>query len=251
MEWSQIGASMILADLRTLKILLELWDDPRLEEQQRVLEDIQSLWSENSGDSITLPSCKKKSQEYPNVTENGAIETFVHRVTEDISKSHTTQQGISINQARFILTFNENDKDIRSIIHKHWDILSKDPAVGKLVTPRPLFCYRRNTSIGDMITHSHFQKHLKAACCKTPGSFRCGACEQCHFIKTSNKFGRDSSNYEMHHYICCNTTHIVYLFTCHCGSMHGIDRLHGDIRGNDLDNKLLQLETTWIFKLNT
>ncbi|OCT57247.1 hypothetical protein XELAEV_18003757mg [Xenopus laevis] len=30
----------------------------------------------------------------------------------------------------------------------------------------------------------------------------------------------------------------------------GIDRLHGDIRGGDLDNKL-QLETSWIFRLNT
>ncbi|OCT97452.1 hypothetical protein XELAEV_18009676mg [Xenopus laevis] len=148
-----------------------------------------------------------------------------------------------------------------------------------------------------MITHSHLQKYSKAACCKMPGSFRCGAFEQCHLIKISNHFGRDGSNYKMYHYTCCTTTHVVYLFTCHCGSMYVgktkrplkiriykhmrdikncnllsaitkhifcvhngsytgsyfqvIDRLHGDIRGGDLDNKRLQLETTWIFRLNT
>ncbi|OCT97375.1 hypothetical protein XELAEV_18009597mg [Xenopus laevis] len=60
-------------------------------------------------------------------------------------------------QTRLILTFNDNDRDVRSVIHKHWDILSKDPTLGQLVSPRPLITYRRNTSIGDLLTHSHYQ----------------------------------------------------------------------------------------------
>ncbi|OCT82679.1 hypothetical protein XELAEV_18025209mg [Xenopus laevis] len=99
-------------------------------------------------------------------------------------KEGSSHQG----QTRLILTYNDNDRDIRSIIHKHWDILSKDSALSNLVPPRPLFMYKRNTSIGDMLTQSHFQKHTRKTCCRTPGSFRCGSCEQCRFIKLSNTF---------------------------------------------------------------
>ncbi|OCT82610.1 hypothetical protein XELAEV_18025139mg, partial [Xenopus laevis] len=197
---------------------------------------------------------------------------------------------------RLVLTYNTNDNEIRSSIHKHWNILAKDPVVGKLVSPYPQFSYRRNTSIGDSLTRSHFQPQSRTTCCKTLGSYKCGACEQCQYIKVSTSFGNGRVNYDMYHYTCCTTTHVIYLFTCHCGSkyvgktkrpfrrriyehmrdirncnllsaiakhivcMHnghyagsyfqGIDRLHGDIRGGDLDNKLLQLETTWIFRLN-
>ncbi|OCT78674.1 hypothetical protein XELAEV_18029760mg [Xenopus laevis] len=198
---------------------------------------------------------------------------------------------------RLIFTYNDNDEDVRSVIHKHWDILSKDPTMGQLVSPRPLITYKRNNSIGDLLTKSHFRRGGRNVCCKSPGTFRCGACEQCQFVKISDKFGGDHSNFKMYHYISCTTTCVVYLFTCHCGSMYvgktkrplkrriyehirdigncnlmssiakhiycshngyysvcyfqGVDRLHGDIRGGDLDNKLLQLETTWIFRLNT
>ncbi|OCT96688.1 hypothetical protein XELAEV_18008899mg [Xenopus laevis] len=202
-----------------------------------------------------------------------------------------TNQG----QTRLILTFNNNDRDVRSVIHKHWDTLTRDPALGRLVSPHPLITYKRNTSIGDLLTHSHYQRGSKRICCKIPGNFRCGACEQCQFLKMSSTFGNDQSKFDMFHHISCTTTFVVYLFTCHCGSMYvgktirmlkrriyehirdikncnltssiakhcshngqysgcffqGIDRLHGDIRGGDLENRLLQLETSWIFRLNT
>ncbi|OCT55904.1 hypothetical protein XELAEV_18001096mg [Xenopus laevis] len=200
-------------------------------------------------------------------------------------------------RTRFILTYGMKDQEARAVIQKHWHILSSDPNIGKWVTTRPLFGYRRNNSIGDLLTHSHFQKYSGASCCKTPGSYRCGACDQCQYIKISREFGNRNAKYNMYHYTSCTTIHVIYLFTCHCGSKYvgktkrplkrriyehmrdinncnllssiakhiycihngehrgsyfqGIDRLHGDIRGGDLDNKLLQMETSWIFKLNT
>ncbi|OCT80198.1 hypothetical protein XELAEV_18027009mg [Xenopus laevis] len=95
------------------------------------------------------------------------------------------QRAKGQNQTRFIMTYSNNDKDIRSIIYKHWDILSKDLTLGRLVTSHPRFTFKKNTRIGDMLTQSHFQKHSKTACCKTPAIFRC---EQCRFIKLSNTF---------------------------------------------------------------
>ncbi|OCT78079.1 hypothetical protein XELAEV_18029179mg, partial [Xenopus laevis] len=205
---------------------------------------------------------------------------------------HSTQFPSSKAQeeTRLVLTFNTNDKEICSLVYKHWNILSKDPIVGQLVPSRPLFCYRRNISIGDSLTHSHFQQQSRVTCCKTLGSYKCGACEQCQYIKVPTNFGNRNVSYDMYHYICCTTTHVIYLFTCHYGSKYvgktkrpfrrriyehmrdirncnllsaiakhifcihngyytgsyfqGIDRLHGYIRGGDLDNKLLQLETT-------
>ncbi|OCT91869.1 hypothetical protein XELAEV_18014926mg [Xenopus laevis] len=172
------------------------------------------------------------------------------------------------------------------------------PQLGySLVTSRPLFTYKKNTSIGNLLTQSHFQKQPNKSCCKTLGRFRCGDCEQCRFIKPSKMFGKTGLEFKMYHYTCCTTTHVIYLFTCHCGSLYvgktkrplkrriyehlldikncnllssiakhihcahggifagsffqGIDRIHGDLRGGDLDKRFLQLETTWIFKLNT
>ncbi|OCT71956.1 hypothetical protein XELAEV_18034933mg [Xenopus laevis] len=166
----------------------------------------------------------------------------------------------SQNETRLIMTFNENDKEVRSIIHKHWDILSKNPSLGSLVTLYPLITYKRNTSIGDMLTHSHFQKHSGTICCKTPGTFRCGTfylftchCGSMYVGKTIRRIYehlRDAKN--------CNLMSSIakHIFCVHNGKyagscFQGIDRLHGDIRGGDLENKLLQLETMWIFRLNT
>ncbi|OCT57705.1 hypothetical protein XELAEV_18003163mg [Xenopus laevis] len=50
------------------------------------------------------------------------------------SASSPKEQG----ETRFILMFNTNDKEIRSLIHKHWNILLKDPTIGQLVPSRPV-----------------------------------------------------------------------------------------------------------------
>ncbi|OCT59677.1 hypothetical protein XELAEV_18000535mg [Xenopus laevis] len=213
---------------------------------------------------------------YQRFKARGYKTRYLHRVDQDaLSKTredllYKPQRPKSLGTkqndqgyTRLIFTYNDNDEGVRSVIHKHWVILSRDPIMGRL----------------------------------TPGTFRCGTCEQCQFLKISNKFGGDHLNFKMYHYISCTTTCVVYLFTCHYGSIYvgktkrplkrriyehirdirncnlmssiakhiycshnghysgcyfqEIDRLHGDIRGSDLDNKLLQLETTWIFRLNT
>lgn len=85
-------------------------------------------------------------------------ENLLHEIHKSrIYNEKSNNQG----QTRLILTFSENDKDVCSIIHKHWDILSKDPTLSQLVTSHPVFTYKRNTSIGDLLTHSHFQKALQ------------------------------------------------------------------------------------------
>ncbi|OCT76261.1 hypothetical protein XELAEV_18031456mg [Xenopus laevis] len=116
-------------------------------------------------------------------------------------------------KSQLILTFNENDKEVWSIIYKYWDILSKDPALDPLVTTHPLFCYKRNTSIGDVLTHNHFQKHSRTVCCKTQGSFKCGACEQCIYEHI-----RDIKN--------CNLLSAIakHIYCIHNGQYIGIDR---------------------------
>ncbi|OCT78217.1 hypothetical protein XELAEV_18029324mg [Xenopus laevis] len=152
------------------------------------------------------------------------------------NKSNIKNQG----QTRFILTYNNNDADIRNTIYKHWDILSKNPTLGQLVTSRPLFTYKKNTSIGNLLTRSHFQKQPNKSCCKTLGSFRCGDCEQCRFIKPSKMFGKTGLEFKMYHYTCCTTTHVIYLFTCHCGSLYV-----------GKTKRPLKRPKTWIFKLNT
>ncbi|OCT67316.1 hypothetical protein XELAEV_18038609mg [Xenopus laevis] len=151
----------------------------------------------------------------------------------------TQNQEDLLYKAKLIMTYNKNDKDIRSIIHKHLDILSKDPVLSKLVTPRPLFSYRRSTSIGDLLTHSHFQKQSRQTCCKMPCNYRCGSCEQCH-IRNCNLLSSTAKH-----------VHCIHNGNYTGSYFQGIDQLHRDIRGGDLDNKLLQLETTWIFRLNT
>ncbi|OCT84789.1 hypothetical protein XELAEV_18022946mg [Xenopus laevis] len=143
-------------------------------------------------------------------------------------------------------------------------------ALSHLVPPRPLFTYKHYTSIGDMLTQSHFQKHTKKTCCKTPASF--SSCEQCCFIKLSNtlegvnldltcKTKRQFNRRIYEHLLDIKNCNLLSSIAKHIHCMHkrqfagsyfqGIDRLHGNPKGGDLDNRLLQLETTWIFRLNT
>ncbi|OCT74364.1 hypothetical protein XELAEV_18033337mg [Xenopus laevis] len=230
-----------------------------------------------------------KTSGYKTETLHRAYQWAVAQNREDLLYKANGTCKISTNtktQTRLIMTYNKNYRDIRFLIHKHWYILSKDPILSKLVTPHPSFTYRRNTSIGDLLTHSHFQKQSRQTCCKMPGSYRCGSCEQCLHMKPSNTFGRDGSGMTCitifaapRHILYVGKTkrplkrhiyeHLLDIRNCnllssiakHIYCMHkgnytgsyfqGIDRLHGDLRGGDLDNKLLQLETTWIFRLNT
>ncbi|OCT92127.1 hypothetical protein XELAEV_18015184mg [Xenopus laevis] len=143
-------------------------------------------------------------------------EDLLHRNRPGKRKTSTNTNT----QTRLIMSYNQNDRD---------------PTLSKLVAPHPSFTYRRNTSIGDLLTHSHFQKQSRQTCCKMPGSYRCGSCEQCGHMKPF--WARRHGYCQTHNYT---------------GSyFQGIDRLHGDLRGGDLDNKLLHLETTWMFRLNT
>lgn len=65
---------------------------------------------------------------------------------------------------------NEHDS-MRKIISKYWSILTEDPILGRLVTPKPQITYKKSRmryyekagSIGNMLTQRETQKntHVK------------------------------------------------------------------------------------------
>ncbi|OCT86392.1 hypothetical protein XELAEV_18020074mg [Xenopus laevis] len=151
-----------------------------------------------------------------------------------------------------------------ALAHNREDLLYKSQ---RGITQKGISKNQRNTSIGDVLTHSHFQKHSRTVCCKTPGNFKCGAHEQCHLMKFTylpaivGKMKRPLKRRIYEHIRDIKNCNLLSAIAKHIYCIHngqytgsyfqGIDRLHGDIRGGDLENKLLQLETTWIFRLNT
>ncbi|XP_056407822.1 uncharacterized protein LOC130303807 [Hyla sarda] len=237
---------------------------------------------------------------YPNrVLKKAYIETkHVDRSTLLFSKPKAGDRDLP---TRIIGTFDAAAKEIRQILTNHWPILKTDPVVGSLVEETPRITYRRGKNLGDFLVHSLYTPPRGPGTWldrKVSGSFKCGSCKACKYMRVSKEFLSPSTNkmYKCYDYANCKTSKVIYLATCPCPlcyvgktmrevrrrilehmsdirhkrekplSLHMlrhhadtpfnldfqvIEVLKPDIRGGDLDKRLLQAETRWIYRLKT
>ncbi|XP_073480204.1 uncharacterized protein [Aquarana catesbeiana] len=122
-----------------------------------------------------------------------------------------------IGTLRIITKFNNQHRQVRNIVTKYWHMLQCDPTLGPLVPQRPLFTFKRTTSLGDKITASEFKAENNKIHCKYKGTFMCGKCRYCKYMLTTrNPTLPNGQSFHPKHFANCRTFGVVYLLLCEC-----------------------------------
>ncbi|XP_056414465.1 uncharacterized protein LOC130356667 [Hyla sarda] len=159
---------------------------------------------------------------YPNKHLDTALRSVQSTSRQDLLNPRTTSKNEDGGFTRIIATFDTASQEIRNIIQKHWDILTMDRDLKDAVSPYPLISFRRGRNVRDRLVSSHFasQKPLTNWLSqRKPGTFRCGKCRACQFIKVDNQYFDKElhRSFRSRTFANCKTTGVVYIATCICG----------------------------------
>ena len=238
---------------------------------------------------------------YRNFVERGYPKKWLDSALLRLNNPNEVTQTKKKHSCACITTYNPLSNDVRSIIEKHWHVLSADPEGAKLFSDPPLFSHYRSQSIRDYM--------VKADCYIPPqqhtgrldgvtGFYPCLHCVACKNSKKTHTFKSTVTNrqYTIRQFVNCSSTNVVYMIMCKCNlqyvgktsravrtriiehmsairrkditspvARHFMEAGHSTAdlsfivieqvkkarRGGDLDTKLLQTESRWIFYLQS
>ena len=112
--------------------------------------------------------------------------------------------------------------EMKTIIKKHWDVLSADPVCKKLFADPPLFSHYRAKNVRDNLVRADTtiqsvstQKRID----RMTGFFPCRNCTACENSKRAYTFTSHvtSKTYDIRQCLTCNAAGVVYLVSCPCG----------------------------------
>lgn len=87
-----------------------------------------------------------------------------------------------------------------------------DPSIGHFVPDKPLFTFRRASSIGDRVVSNKFKSDSNRSHCKFKGTFMCGTCHYCKYMLTQrNPTLPNGRVFYPKHYANCRTPGVVYM----------------------------------------
>lgn len=124
---------------------------------------------------------------------------------------------------RFITPYNNQWSDLRRVLDNRWCILQLYHRLKGKFTDRPLLTAQRAPSLRDILVESHFSRpttrlNRGSRLC---GTYPCGDCTVCQFIKPATGF-KNPINGEEHQancYINCKTRYVVYCIQCPCSKI--------------------------------
>ena len=244
---------------------------------------------------------KEKDNMYKNFIERGYPRKWLDSALTKLENENQVPKIKKKHSCACITTYNPQSNDLRSIIEKHWHVLSADPECAKLFTEPPLFSHYRSQSIRDYM--------VKADCYTPPqqhsgrldgvtGFYPCLHCVACKSSKKMNTFKSAVTNkeYTIRQFVNCSSSNVVYMIFCKCNlqyvgktsrpvrtriiehmsairrkdikspvarhfmeaghstadlSFTVIEQVKKSRRGGDLDTKLLQTESRWIYYMQS
>lgn len=110
-----------------------------------------------------------------------------------------------------VLPFHPHNLPLKSLVLKHWSILSRDPLVGEYFPDPPLVAYQRHKNLRDMLVHSK----LRSSSSK-PGTAPCNTprCLVCPFIDSINTVRGHNKHFTVNRSFTCTSTNLVYVIRC-------------------------------------
>ncbi|KAM4038417.1 uncharacterized protein ACNLHF_016739 [Anomaloglossus baeobatrachus] len=156
---------------------------------------------------------------YPVSTLKKAYNNAVMRDREDLLMARQKEEREKI--IRVIGTFDNHNREIYTILEKHWGILRADPNLREFVGVRPMITFRKGKSLKDRLVHSFYQAPQKERTWlerKIDGVHRCGHCKFCRWIRPGKKVVSASTNreYLIRDFANCGTEGVIYVAICTC-----------------------------------
>lgn len=163
---------------------------------------------------------------YPDAWVNNAFEAALKKSRADLlKKSKRKEKKFSVT---CITSYSPHSHIIRPIFKKHWHLLKSDPELSHIMHDMPLFVYKRERNLRDLLVHADFNNYRPRRSSQrllTPipnGNYRCGGCAQCNNTQKVQSFRHPHNNrsFPIKSVITCSSTHIVYTLTCPCGLVY-------------------------------
>lgn len=134
---------------------------------------------------------------------------------------HIQKPKNDYNALRIIIKYNKQQRKVRAIVEKYWHVLILHPSLGQFVPAKPLFTFRRATSIRDKIVNSEFKSESTKTHCKYKGTFMCGTCKYCRFMCIQkNPTLPNGKTFYPKHFAHCKTIGVIYMLQCSCGCFY-------------------------------
>lgn len=127
---------------------------------------------------------------------------------------------------RIITSFGSQWDSVRSVLDKHWGILTNTPALASIVGDSPKLVARGARSIGDMLIKSEFVREPDTTWlsnyAQTLGMFPCNKCQICPYVDRTSTFtdAHGQGSYEIRNLINCSSTRVIYVITCPCPKIY-------------------------------
>ncbi|OCT97713.1 hypothetical protein XELAEV_18009942mg [Xenopus laevis] len=151
-----------------------------------------------------------------------------NKMLENKNKIKKKQISPDNNFIQFITTYNNSNKELETIIQRHWHILLKDKDLHDHLSANPRIIYKKPRTIKQMLVPSCFPSKKQK---QTSDPFNTGvsngffACRTCKGCKTSKVNERKVTNFKSNvtnvefaikDIITCNSSNVIYLLQCPC-----------------------------------
>ena len=131
-------------------------------------------------------------------------------------KKETTSE----NRIVLSTTFSPLSSEVKSIVKKHWHILSSNSQIGQSFKNPPPYAYKRFPNLRDTLVRGDlYTPPTNWLTNLDPGNIPCRGCVNCNAMIKGNSFLhlRTGKSFSVGGRITCHTTFVVYLLKCSCG----------------------------------
>ena len=151
-------------------------------------------------------------------------------ITEEIQKVNNKQRIQLLNKEKtpptnritLSITYNKTLPNIKGIIEKHWHILHVNSDLEKVFHNKPLFAFRKNTNLKQILGGHIIENIKKAISSAKLGQGTCTPCYSnsrtlcCKQVQKTETFKSNQTNevFKIFHTINCKSNFIIYLMEC-------------------------------------
>ena len=122
-----------------------------------------------------------------------------------------------------VIPYHPHNLPIKRILLDNWNILKKDPTVGKAFAAVPLVAYKRMRNIKDHVVRSRLRDPHTNGPQAAPGTHPCTKlnCKACPFLDSNILVKGHSGKFKIHRSFHCQMSNVVYAITCkYCGKLY-------------------------------
>ena len=151
------------------------------------------------------------NRQYPTDTVNKALARVknIKRTDALTTKEDTTSKDRPI----ITLPYHPSVVRVRNILLSNWKILQSQSQVASIFHSAPLFAYKRDNNLRDLLVRSKLGKPRRDV---PSGSTPCNLpkCRTCPFICSSTTVTGPKTSMTIHKHFTCQTYNIVYVISC-------------------------------------